>query len=60
MIKVLDDVFPLTQLAELARKPGSKANESEESAVMNVIIKCGTPAKAIPELSRESLNSEVV
>jgi hypothetical protein len=29
--KVLDYVFPLTQLAELARKHGSKANESEES-----------------------------
>jgi hypothetical protein len=37
-----------------------KLNESEESAVMNVISKCGTPAKAIPEPSKESLNSEVV
>jgi hypothetical protein len=41
--KIVNDLFPLSQLAELAKKHGSKSysSESEQSAVMNVITKYG-------------------
>jgi len=41
--KIVNDLFPLSQLADLAKKHGSKSysTDSEKSAVMNLITKYG-------------------
>lgn len=47
--KIVDAVFPLSQLAEIAKKRGSEcySNESEKSAVMHLISKYGGSANTV-------------
>jgi hypothetical protein len=58
--KIVDDLFPLSKLAELAKKHGWKSysTETEKKAVMKVIDKYGGPLK--PKLESASNSNEVV
>jgi hypothetical protein len=57
--KIVDDLFPLSKLAELAKKHGSKSysTESEKSTVMTVIDKYGGQPNPKLELSGEDVSS---
>ncbi len=50
--KIVNDLFPLSQLAELAQNYGSQSysSESERSAVMNVIKRYGGSTDTTPKL----------
>lgn len=49
--KVVNDLFPLSQLAELAQKHGSRSyfSEPEKSAVMNLIKRYGGSTDTSPK-----------
>jgi len=61
-VKVVDDLFPLSKLAELAKEHDSKSysNEAERAAVMKVISTYGGPPNQKPGPSSEDVTPEEV